>query len=208
MSERRPSLFVVSAPSGAGKSTVLARVLAADPGLRFSISHTTRAPRAGERDGVHYHFVGRPAFDDLIRRDAMLEWAEVHGHLYGTSRAELELAEREERDLLLDLDVQGAAQVRERVPESVSVFLFPPSFGDLERRLRGRGLDGPEVIERRLRNARGEVEAYRGYDYVVVNDDLDRAVDALKCVIGAARCRRSRVEAEAERILGSFRARD
>jgi guanylate kinase len=208
LSERRTSLFVVSGREGAAPATVGARLLAEDATLRFSISHTTRPPRVGERDGVHYHFVERAAFEDLVRQDAMLEWADVHGHLYGTSRAELGVAERERRDLLLDLDVQGAAQVRERVPESVSVFLFPPSFEDLERRLRGRGLDAGEVIERRLRNARGEVEAYRGYDYVVVNDDLDRAVDALKCVIGAARCRRSRVEAEAERILGSFRARD
>ncbi|HTO98733.1 MAG TPA: guanylate kinase, partial [Myxococcales bacterium] len=139
MSESKGSVIVVSAPSGAGKTTVLARVLAEMPGLRFSVSHTTRAPRDGERDGCDYHFVDRPTFERLRDRGELLEWAEVHGNLYGTAMAEIARAQRDRTDLLLDVDVQGAAQVRARVEAAVTVFILPPSFEVLEQRLRGRG---------------------------------------------------------------------
>jgi guanylate kinase len=199
-----PSVVVVSAPSGAGKSTVLERVLKRVKGLRFSVSHTTRAPRAGEVDGVHYHFVAREAFDALKDGGGLLEWARVHGELYGTGRAELEAARQQGLDLLLDLDVQGAAQVRIAIPDAVSIFLLPPSFEDLERRLRGRGADDEATIERRLARASEEVQLYRHYDYVVVNDELETCVAAVDTIIAAARCRTSRAEPRARRILETF----
>jgi guanylate kinase len=199
-----PSVVVVSAPSGAGKSTVLERVLKRVKGLRFSVSHTTRAPRAGEIDGVHYHFVAREAFDALKDGGGLLEWARVHGELYGTGRAELEAARQQGLDLLLDLDVQGAAQVRIAIPDAVSIFLLPPSFEDLERRLRGRGADDEATIERRLARASEEVQLYRHYDYVVVNDELETCVAAVDTIIAAARCRTSRAEPRARRILETF----
>jgi guanylate kinase len=199
-----PSVVVVSAPSGAGKSTVLDHVLKRSPGLRFSVSHTTRAPRAGETEGIHYHFVGREAFEALKDAGALLEWAKVHGELYGTGRAELEAARRDGVDLLLDLDVQGAAQVRVAIPDAVSIFLLPPSYEALEKRLRGRGADDEATIERRLARAAEEVQLYRHYDYVVVNDDIDRCVAAVNTIIAAAGCRTSRAEPRARRILETF----
>jgi guanylate kinase len=204
LSERPPDVIVVSAPSGAGKSTVLGRILEELPGLRFSVSHTTRKPREGETEGVHYHFVSKRAFEELKASGRMLEWAHVHDHLYGTSHAEYERARAEGVDLLLDLDVQGAAQVRVKVPDAVTVFIMPPSFEALRRRLRGRGSESEAVIERRLRAATEEASLYAEYEYVLVNDDLDRCVESLKCVIRAARLRASRMQAEAGRILDTF----
>jgi guanylate kinase len=204
LSERVPSVIVVSAPSGAGKSTVLARVLAETPGLRFSLSHTTRAPRGDERDGVEYHFVDRSAFERLRDDGKLLEWAEVHGNLYGTGLEEHRRARAEEVDLLLDVDVQGAAQVREKMPEAVTVFILPPSYEALEHRLRGRGQDDEAMIKRRLAAAGRELRSFERYDYAIVNDDLDACVEALKCVVRAARCRLSHMVERARAIERTF----
>ncbi len=204
MSEPRTSVIVVSAPSGAGKTTVLARVLAETPGLRFSVSHTTRPPREGEQEGRDYHFVDRPRFLELRDADRLLEWAEVHGNLYGTGHAELARARAEGRDILLDLDVQGAAQVRTRIRDAVTVFILPPSYGVLEQRLRGRGLDDEVAIRRRLATAGREIDAFQSYDYAIVNDDLDACVEQLKSIVRAARCRVALVSERAREIEGTF----
>jgi guanylate kinase len=204
LSKRLPSVIVVSAPSGAGKTTILSRVLREMPGIRFSVSHTTRPPRAGEQDGVDYHFVDDAEFAKLEQQSTFLESASVYGHCYGTSRREYDLAQQEGVDLLLDLDVQGAAQVRAKMPDAVSIFILPPSYQDLEGRLRGRRQDGEESIRRRLREAGQELGHYGAYDYALVNDDLDRSVEELKSVIRAARLRVSRVADEAREILKTF----
>jgi guanylate kinase len=204
LSERLPSVIVVSAPSGAGKSTVLTRVLREVSGLRFSVSHTTRRPRPGERDGVEYHFVERPAFEALQQQGALLESAVVHGELYGTSWLEYQRAEREGVDLLLDVDVQGATLVRGRLPDAVGVFVLPPSFAALEERLRGRGQASEENIRRRLRAAADEVGRYADYDYVVVNEDLEACVSTVVAVVTAARARVSRMTAVATQVLETF----
>jgi guanylate kinase len=203
-----PTVIVMSAPSGAGKSTVLERVLREVEGLRFSVSHTTRPPRAGEVEGVHYRFVSRETFEALKREGRLLEWARVHGHLYGTARSEFDAARRDGVDVLLDLDVQGAAQVRTAIHDAVRIFLLPPSYRDLELRLRGRGQDDAEAIRRRLERATEEVSLYREYDYVVVNDDLDACVAAVKSIIAAARLRTSRAEERARRIIETFHSKE
>ncbi len=199
------NVIVVSAPSGAGKSTVLARVLQDVEALRFSVSHTTRPPRDGETEGVEYHFVNPVAFEGLRSEGQFLEWAEVHGHLYGTALSEYASAQRAGVDLLLDLDVQGAEQARKRIPDAVTVFILPPSYATLEERLRGRGKDGEETIRRRLQNARDEIARYREYDYLIVNDSVDACADALKCIIRTVRSRTSRLEPSAQKVLETFR---
>jgi guanylate kinase len=204
LSDRATSVIVVSAPSGAGKSTVLGRVLKEVGEIRFSVSHTTRAPRPGEKDGVDYHFVEKATFEALRDQGKLLEWAQVHGHLYGTGLAELERAGREGVDLLLDIDVQGAALVRGKLPDAITVFILPPSNEDLERRLRGRGKDDESAIRRRLQAARVELSYYGVYDYAIVNDELEACVDTLKCVIRAARARVSRMQEKARTILMTF----
>jgi guanylate kinase len=198
-------VIVVSAPSGAGKSTVLARVLSEIPALRFSVSHTTRPPRDGENEGIEYHFVDRAAFEALKREGQFLEWAEVHGHHYGTAHSEYTRAERDGVDLLLDLDVQGAAQARKEFRDAVTVFILPPSYAALEQRLRGRGKDDEATIRRRLDNARDEMRHYREYDYLIVNDSVDACAEALKCIIHAARSRTGRLEEPARKVLETFR---
>jgi guanylate kinase len=204
LSERAPVVIVVSAPSGAGKTTVVARVLREVPGLRFSVSHTTRPPRAGEREGVDYHYVDRPTFERLRADGKLLESAEVHGNLYGTGRAEIDRARAEGVDVLLDLDVQGAAQVRERMKDAVTVFILPPSYQELEQRLRRRGQDDEPTIERRLAAAAREIGAFENYDYALVNDDFDACVEGLKCIIRAARSRVSAVAERARAICRTF----
>lgn len=186
-SPRRGLVFVVSAPSGTGKTTVCQRLVERDRELVMSVSHTTRRPRGGETDGVHYHFVSEAEFRRLAERGAFLEYAEYGGNLYGTSFDALEKPRAEGRDVLLEIEVQGGQQVRARMPEACLVFLVPPSFAELERRLRGRGTDAPEVIERRLAIAHQELQAVTRYDYVVVNDAVEPAVERVLEVVRAAR---------------------
>jgi guanylate kinase len=194
----------VSGPSGAGKSAILARVLREMDHLRFSVSHTTRPPRNGETNAVDYHFIRREEFEVLRSESGFLEWAEVHGQLYGTSLAEYERARKEGVDLLLDLDVQGAEQVRKQFPDAVSVFILPPSYAALERRLRDRGSDDEASFRRRLVAAGEELQLYREYEYAIINEDLEISVEGLKAVIRAARCRTSRVDPQAQAILRTF----
>jgi guanylate kinase len=204
LSDHRPTVIVVSAPSGAGKSTILSRVLQAREGLRFSVSHTTRPPRESEAEGVHYRFVDRAAFEKLVAQGRFLEYAEVHGHLYGSSIQEYEAAEREAKDLLLDLDVQGARSLRKRLKEVVTVFILPPSYEDLVQRIRGRAQDNEGAISRRLEAAEEEMKWYPEYDYVLVNDDLDQCARNLSAIIEASRYRTSRMEPDATRVLETF----
>ncbi len=204
MSEREPVVVVVSAPSGAGKSTVVERVLSEVPGLRFSVSHTTRPPRGGEKDGVNYHFVDRAAFERLRDEGKLLEWAEVHGNLYGTGLAELERARADGNDILLDLDVQGAEQVRAKIPDAVTVFILPPSYPALEKRLRGRGQDDEATIRRRLAAAGSEIDAFEKFDYAIVNEEIDECVLALKSIVRAARCLVPAVAPRAREIEKTF----
>jgi guanylate kinase len=197
-------VYIVSAPSGSGKSTLLARVLAADPRLLFSVSYTTRAPRGAERPGQSYHFISREEFEARLGRGEFLEWAEVFGHYYGTHRGYWERARRENRDLVLDIDVQGARKLKREIPDAVSIFILAPSRDILEQRLRARSEDSDEAIERRLREAREEIRSFREYDYVLVNRDLETAVADLAAIIRAERLRRVRMEEEIGPILASF----
>ena len=178
----RGILFVVSAPSGTGKTTVVDRLVERTPRLRRSRSYTSRPIRAGEVDGVDYNFVSRSAFEAMVREDAFLEWADVFGHLYGTARQDTDTALASGADLVLVIDVQGARQVRERVAEAAAIFVLPPSYATLEARLRGRNRDPAAAIERRLATARAEILAIDEYDYVVVNDELERCVDELQAI--------------------------
>ena len=191
---------MVSAPSGAGKSTLIRKVMGEMEGLGFSVSHTSRPPRTGEVEGVHYHFVDRPAFQRLIAGGTFAEWAEVHGNLYGTSFQALEAQLAEGSDVILDIDVQGALQIRSKVPAAVLVFIMPPSWEVLRIRLESRGLDEPSVIEERIRNAAGEMALAGRYDYLVVNDDLARACRELGSVVLAERCRTGRRLALLEKL--------
>jgi guanylate kinase len=178
-----PFPLVLSAPSGAGKSTLAALLRERNPDVAFSVSATTRAPRPGEVDGVHYHFVSRGEFERMRDAGELIEWAPVHGNLYGTPLSNVRQAQARGQHLLLDIDVQGARQIRERLPEAVHVFVLPPSGEALVRRLAVRGTEDAEVLERRLRNAGHEIRAVAGFDYVVVNDVLERAVEQLEGVL-------------------------
>jgi guanylate kinase len=197
-------LFIVSAPSGTGKTTLVERLVQRVPNLRMSRSYTSRPARAGEQDGVDYNFISRDRFEAMIEEKAFLEWADVFGSYYGTSVADTNAALVRGEDVVLVIDVQGARQVRSRGCEAVSIFVLPPSAGILEQRLRGRSKDSDEQIARRLAVARSEVSEYSQYDYVVVNDDLEPAVERLQAIVAAERARMQRMRPQAETIIGTF----
>jgi len=198
-------LIVVTGPSGSGKSTILRHVLRDLRGVRFSVSHTTRPRRPSEKDGRDYHFVDRAVFERMVRRNAFVEWAVVHGQLYGTSKREV-AGRGKGGDVILDIDVQGARQVRALGLDAVFVFILPPAFRELRRRLAERGEDKPAVVESRLRTARREIKDYDRFDYVVINDRLDRAVLEVESIILSARCRLGARKARVAAILRSFGA--
>ncbi len=183
------TLFIVTAPSGAGKTTLVRGLLARDPQVQLSISYATRAPRPGEQNGREYHFVDVPTFRALRDRGEFLEWAEVHGNYYATSKVWIREQIAAGRDILLEIDWQGAQQVRKVFPAAVGVFILPPSFDELENRLRGRGTDSDDVINRRLLAARGEMRHVAEFDYVIINNELQVALDDLVAVVRAARLR-------------------
>jgi guanylate kinase len=186
-------LFVISAPSGTGKTTLLKRVMTQLPNLSFSVSHTTRPPRPGERNGVDYHFISRTEFLSMIDQGLFLEHAEVHGNLYGTSRATIDRQRMAGIDVILDIDVQGASILRRSQQfEATSIFISPPSLAELEERLRGRGTESEETIAIRLANARIELQAVKEYEYLVINDLLEETVDLLSSIIVAERARAHR----------------
>ena len=183
MSDHHAGLFVFAAPSGAGKTTLVNALVTKHPDLRFSISYTTRPQRSNEADGVDYRFIDEEAFSHLLEQNALLESATVFDNLYGTSREQVEQHLREKHDVILEIDWQGARQVRESMPECVTIFILPPSLGELERRLRDRGTDSVDVIDRRLQDAISDISHWDEFDYVVVNDDLDRAIDGLEAIL-------------------------
>lgn len=197
-------LIVVSSPSGGGKGTLIDRVLQTVPGVSYSVSYTTRTPREHERDGREYFFVSREVFEEMIDRREFLEWANVYGHLYGTSRGQVEHERAAGRDIILEIDVQGAESIRGLVPEAVTVFILPPSFELLKKRLVARGTDSPEDLDRRLRGAPAEVEQYKHFQYVILNDDINRASAQLASVIYAERARRERQESTCNEPLANF----
>jgi guanylate kinase len=201
---RRGSIIIISAPSGSGKSTLVKGVRASVPHLVFSVSHTTRPRREGEKNGREYFFVTPERFKRMIAARAFAEWAEVFGNLYGTTWKQIRAAQAAGQDVLLDIDVQGHQQVRRRLREAVSVFVLPPSNRELERRLRRRHSDTPEEITRRLKAARKEMLRWREYDYLVVNDHLEHATQALTWVVKAAGFRRPVQQDRARKIQKTF----
>jgi guanylate kinase len=204
-SRRRGQLFIVSAPSGTGKTTLVERLVQRLPDLAMSRSYTSRSARAGEQDGVDYNFISRERFESLIGEQAFLEWADVFGNYYGTSAADTEAVLVSGTDVVLVIDVQGARQVRSRGIETVGVFVLPPSAAILERRLRGRSKDSEDQILRRLEVARREVGEFERYDYVVVNDELEAAVERLRAIVVAERSRTEAMRGGAEAVLETFR---
>lgn len=194
-------LLIISSPSGAGKTTLCKRLRAEFPDLRFSVSHTTRKARPSESDGKDYHFVDTESFERMIGDGAFAEWARVHGNLYGTSLREIEIAKTTSAGLLFDIDYQGARQLKAHLPSAAGIFILPPSFAELERRLRGRGTEDEQTVRRRLSNAHHEIEHYAIFDYVVINDELERAYTELCGIVHAERCKRSRRSLLCERML-------
>lgn len=202
--EGRGMLIVVSSPSGGGKGTLIQRVRRTVPGLSYSVSWTTRQPRPGEVEGRDYHFVSREEFERMRDSGGFLEWALVHGNYYGTAWSEVERAQRAGLDVILEIDVQGAANVRRLASDAVTIFILPPSFEVLRERLTRRGSEALPDLELRLRNARSEVERYREFEYIILNDDVERAAQQLAAVIYAERARRQRQEAIVTRVLATF----
>jgi guanylate kinase len=204
LAEARGILFVVSSPSGGGKGTLIQRVLNTVPDLSYSVSYTTRAPRSGEVDGREYFFVTPEKFEQMVDDDEFLEWAHVHCKLYGTSRQQVcgEIAAG--RDIVLEVDVQGAASVKQLLADSVSIFILPPSFEVLRQRLVARGTDSPEELELRLRNAPTELKDYEAFQYVIINDDATQAAERLAAIIYSERTRLSRQQTQIKRVVEAF----
>jgi len=198
------SVFIISAPSGSGKSTLVHHLLQTVSNLTFSISYTTRPPRPTETNGVDYVFITREDFENRLARGEFLEYAEVFGNYYGTNRESFERAIHEGHDLVLDIDVQGARQLKVAIPEAISVFVLPPSRDVLEQRLRARSQDSEEVIQRRLQGAAAEVRNYTQYDYVLINREIEEAAARLASIVKAERLRKARMEEEVRPILDSF----
>ncbi|MDX6383113.1 MAG: guanylate kinase [Blastocatellia bacterium] len=201
----RGMLIVVSSPSGGGKGTLIDRVLKTVPGVSYSVSYTTRAPRATEENGREYFFVDRAEFEEMIGRGEFLEWANVYGYLYGTHQKQVERERTAGKDIILEIDVQGATSIREKIADAVAIFILPPSFELLRHRLVARGTDSPADLERRLRGAPAEVEQHTNFDYVILNDDINRASQQLAAVIYAERARRDRQEARLKNTLADFK---
>ena len=199
------TVFIISAPSGSGKSTLVNHLMHRVVGLRFSVSYTTREPRGQEHNGQDYFFISREEFETRIARGEFLEHAEVFGNYYGTHISELDRAAAEGLDLVLDIDVQGARQLKGRLPAAVSIFILPPSREVLEQRLRARSQDSEPVIERRLHDAAQEIRNYSQYDYLLVNRDVEASVDTLVSIVKATRSRRDRMEEQIRPILETFR---
>jgi guanylate kinase len=206
--EGRGILFVVSSPSGGGKGTLIQRVLNKVPNLSYSVSFTTRAPRSGEVDGREYFFVTAEKFKRMVAANEFLEWATVHGKLYGTARHQVTREISEGRDIILEVDVQGAASVRALIADQVSMFILPPSFEVLRQRLIARGTDSPEELDLRLRNAPTELKAYTAFQYVIINDDVDRAADQLAAIVYAERARLSRQEPLIRGVVEAFTTKE
>ncbi|HZS06244.1 MAG TPA: guanylate kinase [Blastocatellia bacterium] len=198
------NLIIVSAPSGAGKTTLVAEALRRIGGVQASVSYTSRAPREGEQHGVHYHFISRAGFEAMITRDEFLEWAEVHGNLYGTGRKAVEEMRAAGTDVILVIDVQGAENARLAFPDAVSIFILPPSYQTLVERLEARGANRQADLELRLQNARHELDQYRRFDYLIVNDELEKAMQEFVSIINAERCRRKSRAEIAEQIINTF----
>jgi guanylate kinase len=204
MSNSDPLLLIVSSPSGAGKTTLTGALQKRVGSLYFSVSHTTRSPRKNEKNGEQYHFVSRPDFEKLIEQGAFLEWAKVHDNLYGTSKAEIDRA-KGARGILFDVDYQGARRIKSARPDAVSVFILPPNLQALQERLKGRNLDSEEVIQKRFRAACTEIEHYEGFDYILVNDDLNEAIERIVGIFLAAESRWQRMASRAEALLDQER---
>jgi len=198
-------LYVVSSPSGGGKGTLIRRVLEVVPDLSYSVSYTTRAPRNGEVDGREYFFVNRQRFEEMINEGAFLEWANVHGNLYGTAKRQVISETNAGVDIVLEVDVQGAASVRKLGLDSVSIFILPPSRETLRQRLIARGSDSAEELAVRLNNAPAELEQYEAFDYVIFNDEIDRASAQLASIVSAERARRTRQEALIRNVIDNFK---
>jgi guanylate kinase len=206
--EGRGILFVVSSPSGGGKGTLIQRVLNKVPNLSYSVSFTTRAPRTGEVNGREYFFVTPDQFDEMVTADQFLEWAHVHCKLYGTARKQVAREIGEGRDIILEVDVQGAASVRRLMADSVSVFILPPSFEVLKTRLTARGTDSPEELDVRLRNAPVELRDYSAFQYVIINDDAELAANQLAAIVFAERARLSRQQRKVKNVVEAFMAKE
>ncbi len=201
MKKTSPLLFIVSSPSGAGKTTLCKKLLDEFDDLRFSVSHTTRKPRSGEVGGRDYVFVTNDEFDSMIEHELFIEWAYVHSNRYGTARAEVRAAATQGKDLIFDVDFQGAKQITEQYPNAVSIFVLPPSIEELQRRLRMRGTESPESLEQRFKNALEEIANHHLFNYLIVNDNLDMAYDQIRSIVVAERIRHGRVTHLVKEIL-------